>query len=60
MLAIIGGTGLTSIDYFESVGCENVITPFADEPISVSFFRSGEIPLAFLPRHGEGHKLPPH
>lgn len=60
MLAIIGGTGLTSIDCFESVGYENVMTPFADKPISISLFRSGESTVAFLPRHGQGHKLPPH
>lgn len=60
MLAIIGGTGLTSIDCFESVGYENVMTPYADKPISISLFRSGESTVAFLPRHGQGHKLPPH
>lgn len=60
MLAIIGGTGLTSIDCFESVGHENIMTPYVDKPISISLFRSGDSSVAFLPRHGEGHKLPPH
>ncbi|MFT4886330.1 MAG: 5'-methylthioinosine phosphorylase [Pseudohongiellaceae bacterium] len=60
MLAIIGGTGLTSIDCFESAGCKSVITPYADEPISISLFRVADSSVAFLPRHGEGHKLVPH
>jgi 5'-methylthioinosine phosphorylase len=60
MLAIIGGTGLTSLDCFESAGYENVMTPYADEPISIRLFRVGNSSVAFLPRHGEGHKLAPH
>lgn len=60
MLAIIGGTGLNSIDCFESVGHENIMTPYADKPVSISLFKSGDTTLAFLPRHGKGHRLPPH
>jgi 5'-deoxy-5'-methylthioadenosine phosphorylase len=37
-----------------------VITPYADEPISISLFRVADSSVAFLPRHGEGHKLVPH
>jgi 5'-methylthioinosine phosphorylase len=60
MLAIIGGTGLNSIDCFESAGYEQVMTPYADKPISIGLFKSGDTSVAFLPRHGEGHRLPPH
>jgi 5'-deoxy-5'-methylthioadenosine phosphorylase len=36
------------------------MTPYADEPISISLFRVADSSVAFLPRHGEGHKLVPH
>ncbi|MFK7864112.1 MAG: S-methyl-5'-thioinosine phosphorylase [Pseudohongiellaceae bacterium] len=60
MLAIIGGTGLTTLDGLEEVGDENVLTPFQSEPIKVAMFRRDSSTVAFLPRHGQGHKVPPH
>lgn len=60
MLAIIGGTGLAALDCFEAIGFENVMTPYADQPVLVSLLRAENSTLAFLPRHGSGHKLPPH
>lgn len=60
MLAIIGGTGLTSLDQLKTLGFENIMTPYQSAPVRVSLFRSEESTVAFLPRHGEGHKIPPH
>lgn len=60
MLAIIGGTGLTTLDGLEPVGFENVLTPYQSQPVTVALFGGSESSVAFLPRHGKGHKVPPH
>src|SRR5690606_27814793 len=43
---------------------KSVVTPYAEQPVEVfivSWSGSGAgIDVAFLPRHGRGHKVPPH
>jgi len=59
-LAIIGGTGLTSLKGLEITGREVVHTPYG-EPSGPLV--SGELcgtEVLFLPRHGSGHTIPPH
>lgn len=60
MLAIIGGTGLTSIGCFDQLGFENVMTPYATLPVTVLLYSYEQKTVAFLPRHGKGHRVPPH
>ena len=60
VLGIIGGTGLYQIDGFKSAGFKRVITPFSEKRVVVELFKHGEQPLAFLPRHGKDHLIPPH
>lgn len=59
-IAIIGGTGLTSLHGLEVTGREIVQTPFGEPsgPL-VSGILSGQ-KIYFLPRHGGGHTIPPH
>lgn len=60
MLAIIGGSGLTTLSNLDVSHREVVRTPFG-EPSGVLVF--GQIsgnPAVFLPRHGYGHTIPPH
>lgn len=59
-IAIIGGTGLTSLKGLEITNREICQTPFG-EPSSVLVHGklSGKEVL-FLPRHGPGHTIPPH
>lgn len=59
-IAIIGGTGLTSINGLEITGSEVVQTPFGEPsgPL-VQGILSGHN-VYFLPRHGAGHTIPPH
>lgn len=59
-IAIIGGTGLTSLKGLEVTGREIVQTPFGEPsgPL-VSGILSGKN-IYFLPRHGGGHTIPPH
>lgn len=60
MLGIIGGTGLSGIDCFESVGEESIPTPYSNHDVPVALCRHGAQKLAFLPRHGKDHSLSPH
>ncbi len=58
--AIIGGTGLTSLNGLEIVRREVVNTPYG-EPSGPLIH--GELlghRVVFLPRHGSGHTIPPH
>lgn len=60
MLAIIGGSGLTTLSNLDVSHREVVRTPFGEASGAVVF---GEIcgkPAMFLPRHGYGHTIPPH
>ncbi len=60
MIGFIGGTGLYDLPGLRNVRHERIRGPFgrpSDEVLT------GELegqPLAFLPRHGRGHVLPPH
>jgi len=59
-LAIIGGTGLTSIDELQIVSIKDVDTPFGapSAPLVVGELANKEI--IFLARHGNSHTIPPH
>ena len=59
-IAIIGGTGLTSIQGFEITHREIVQTPFGEPsgPLVQGMFCGNKV--YFLPRHGSGHTIPPH
>jgi 5'-deoxy-5'-methylthioadenosine phosphorylase len=60
MLAIIGGSGLTTLSNLDVSHREVVRTPYGEPSGAVVF---GEIcgqPAMFLPRHGYGHTIPPH
>lgn len=59
-IAIIGGTGLTSIQGFEITNREIVQTPFGEPsgPLVHGILSGNKV--YFLPRHGAGHTIPPH
>lgn len=60
MLAIIGGSGLTTLSNLDVSHREVVRTPYGEASGALVF---GEIcgrPAVFLPRHGYGHTIPPH
>ena len=59
-LAIIGGTGLTSLDGLEIVRREVVHTPFGEPsgPLTHGMLNGKEV--LFLARHGYGYTIPPH
>jgi 5'-methylthioadenosine phosphorylase len=57
-LAIIGGTGITADILTQTTSQQVVTTRFGSADITIGAI--GEIPAAFLHRHGIGHKIPPH
>ncbi|MDH5369969.1 MAG: S-methyl-5'-thioinosine phosphorylase [Gammaproteobacteria bacterium] len=59
-IAIIGGTGLTSIKGLEITGREIVQTPFGEPSGPLVQGILAENNIYFLPRHGAGHTIPPH
>jgi 5'-deoxy-5'-methylthioadenosine phosphorylase len=59
-IAIIGGTGLTSIKGLEITGREIVQTPFGEPSGPLVQGILAENNVYFLPRHGSGHTIPPH
>lgn len=58
-IAIIGGSGIYSLGFVESVSPRTVSTPYGESSgISVGEFADRKV--AFMARHGAGHTLPPH
>ncbi len=59
-VAIIGGTGLTSLEGLEITRREVVHTPYGEPsgPITHGILHGKEV--MFLARHGYGHTIPPH
>lgn len=60
LLAIIGGSGFSSLPSLEVRDSRRVETPFGETsaPVTRGVLGTGEV--LFLPRHGAGHHLPPH
>lgn len=59
-LAIIGGSGLYSLELGNFTQLHQVTTPFADTPVQVTEELTSAGPVLFLPRHGARHSVPPH
>ena len=59
-LAIIGGTGLTSLANLTITGRRIVKTPYGEPSGPLTFGEIGGVSVVFLARHGYGHTIPPH
>jgi 5'-methylthioadenosine phosphorylase len=59
-LAVIGGTGIYDTNLFIEERTIKPQTPYGNTSDHIMIGRFGEKKIAFLPRHGKGHKLPPH
>lgn len=60
MLAIIGGSGLTTLSNLDVSHREVVRTPYGEPSGALVFGQICGRPALFLPRHGYGHTIPPH
>lgn len=59
-LAIIGGTGLARVAGLEILRREVIYTPYGEPSAPITHGHLAGIDVAFLPRHGRGHTIPPH
>jgi 5'-methylthioadenosine phosphorylase len=59
-LAVIGGSGVYEIDGMVDVSELRVDTPYGPPSDAIIRGRLGDTTLLFLPRHGRGHRIPPH
>jgi 5'-methylthioadenosine phosphorylase len=58
-IGVIGGSGLYQMDGLADVREVRVETPFGDPSDAVTVGTLDGVSLAFLPRHGRGHRLNP-
>jgi 5'-deoxy-5'-methylthioadenosine phosphorylase len=59
-VAIIGGTGMNQWPGLSIQRLQPVGTPYGDPSAPLTYGRIYGTDVIFLPRHGEGHKVPPH
>jgi 5'-methylthioadenosine phosphorylase len=57
-VAIVGGTGVYALDGLDDVQRLTVTTPYGEAHVVVGRVQGRQI--AFMPRHGEAHNIPPH
>lgn len=60
VIGIVGGTGLYDLDGLTDQRWTRVDSPFGAPSDELLFGRLGEQRVVFLPRHGRGHRIPPH
>lgn len=58
-IGIIGGSGLYDLDSIKNKELLNINTPFGNPSDLLVTGEIGGVPVAFLARHGRGHKLNP-
>lgn len=59
IVGVIGGSGIYDIDGLEDRRWVRVESPFGAPSDEILTGTLGGQPMAFLPRHGRGHKIPP-
>ena len=59
-VGIIGGSGLYDPGFVEDAREVKVYTPYGEPSDYIVVGRVGGRRVAFLPRHGRGHRIPPH
>ena len=59
-VAIIGGTGVYDPEMLDDPREVKVYTPYGAPSDLISLGTYGGRSVAFIPRHGRGHQIPPH
>ena len=59
-LAVVGGSGFYALDGLSEVEEVRIETPFGAPSDDFIVGKLGAVGVAFLPRHGAGHRLAPH
>jgi purine nucleoside phosphorylase len=60
LLGIIGGSGLTQYPGLDITEQKQVETPYGDPSAAIKIGTLNGKQVAFLPRHGDRHNIPPH
>ncbi len=60
VIGIIGGSGLYHLDGLTDQRWQRIDSPFGTPSDELLFGTLGETRVVFLPRHGRGHRIPPH
>jgi 5'-methylthioadenosine phosphorylase len=60
VIGIVGGTGLYHLEGLTDQRWQPVDSPFGTPSDELLFGTLGETRVVFLPRHGRGHRIPPH
>ena len=60
IVGVIGGSGLYELEGLSDVQEHRVATSFGDPSDAVVSGMLGTTRMLFLPRHGRGHRIPPH
>jgi 5'-methylthioadenosine phosphorylase len=58
-IGVIGGTGLYRMDGMVDVEEVSIHTPFGDPSDVITIGKVSGVSMAFLPRHGRGHRISP-
>jgi len=56
--AVIGGTGVYDPKLLDEVRSTVLDTPYGEVEVQIGRYKGVEV--AFMPRHGKGHSIPPH
>ena len=59
-IGIIGGTGVYDPELFSNVAERKVYTPFGSPSDMIQVGEFEGVGVAFIPRHGRNHTIPPH
>jgi 5'-methylthioadenosine phosphorylase len=59
-IGIIGGSGIYKMGIIDDTEEIDVTTPFGKPSDKITLGKISGVEVAFLPRHGKGHAIPPH
>ena len=59
-IGIIGGSGLSKMGIIKNTEEIEVNTPFGRPSYKITLGKIEGVNIAFIPRHGKGHAIPPH
>jgi 5'-methylthioadenosine phosphorylase len=60
VIGVIGGSGIYQVDGLEGAEWRTVESPFGEASDAVCVGVLAGVEVAFLPRHGRGHRVPPN
>jgi 5'-methylthioadenosine phosphorylase len=58
-IGVLGGTGLYQMEGLANLREVSLTTPYGDPSDVITVGELGGVPVAFLPRHGRGHRIMP-